>query len=134
MENLIAKYTSTFESTSPNTNTSPDAKVVLFTGSTGNLGSHILALLLKDERVRKIYAFNRSAATPGRTLAERHSDIFSQRGLDARLLTSSKLVLLEGQLAEKEDLGLEAPLYDEVHIYLYFVVLLTHFSSRSEIP
>ncbi|KAJ7892397.1 putative aminoadipate reductase [Mycena leptocephala] len=114
MENLIAKYTSTFESTSPNTNTSPDAKVVLFTGSTGNLGSHILASLLKDERVRKIYAFNRSAATPGRTLAERHSDIFSQRGLDARLLTSSKLVLLEGQLAEKEDLGLEAPLYDEI--------------------
>jgi hypothetical protein len=33
--------------------------VILITGSTGGLGSHILATLLKDERVTKVYALNR---------------------------------------------------------------------------
>ncbi|KAJ7832640.1 hypothetical protein B0H14DRAFT_3463252 [Mycena olivaceomarginata] len=121
MENLITKYTSNFESTLPNTNISPDAAVVLLTGSTGNLGSHILVSLSKDERVRKIYIFNRSSVTPGCTLTERHSDIFSERGL---------VVLLQGQLAEREDLGLEAPLYDEVHIYPYFVTVFATFGPH----
>jgi nucleoside-diphosphate-sugar epimerase len=38
---------------------SASRSVILITGSTGGLGSHILVTLLRDERVTKVYALNR---------------------------------------------------------------------------
>jgi hypothetical protein len=37
----------------------PKRITVLLTGSTGHLGTHVLLRLLQDERVARIYAFNR---------------------------------------------------------------------------
>jgi hypothetical protein len=56
--------------------TRPDAQVVLLTGSTGGLGSNLLAALLADDRVAKIYALNRPAATSS---TSRHEGVFRDR-------------------------------------------------------
>jgi hypothetical protein len=110
VETLIAKYTWSRIAGRETTPDSGESNVVLLTGSTGNLGSQILASLLKDDRVVKIYGFNR---TSKRRLVDRHTDIFVKRGLDTALLSSPKLVFVEGQSA-KENLGLPLDRYEEV--------------------
>ncbi|KAJ6617577.1 putative aminoadipate reductase [Mycena sp. CBHHK59/15] len=86
--------------------------VVLLTGSTGSLGSQILASLLSDSRVVKVYTCNRPSSSSS-TLAQRHSNVFKERGLDTALLDSSKLILVEGQ-TDQADLGLKSDLYNEM--------------------
>ncbi|KAJ7673364.1 hypothetical protein B0H17DRAFT_1083222 [Mycena rosella] len=103
MDRLIAKYSPSIGRTQATAATAGPA-VVLLTGSTGNLGSRILASLLKDDRALKIYAFNRSSA--GRTMSDRHLDIFNEMGLDKLLLASPKLVFIEGQV-DQTNLGLK---------------------------
>jgi hypothetical protein len=49
---------------------------VVLTGSTGGLGSHLLAGLLTDDRVTKVYALNRPSQTPS---MERHEGVFRDR-------------------------------------------------------
>ncbi|KAG6843342.1 hypothetical protein H0H93_001329, partial [Arthromyces matolae] len=71
VEAMIEKYSSGLDRPSslqgPST---PGDKVVLLTGSTGNLGSQILADLLLDSTVHRVYALNRdSDSTP---ILERH--------------------------------------------------------------
>ncbi|KAJ7776525.1 putative aminoadipate reductase [Mycena maculata] len=119
IENLIAKYGSGLASTGTQKPHATEAVVVLLTGSTGSLGSQILASLLKDDRVSKIYAFNRPSAS--RTLVERHLDIFNERGLDPLLLASPKLVFVEGQ-ANQDNLGLTSALYEEIRNLVTMII------------
>ena len=56
--------------------------VVLITGTTGGFGCDTLEHLLRDERVGKVYAFNRHT--------ERQHERFKERGLDETLLASPK--------------------------------------------
>ncbi|KAF7296637.1 Aminoadipate reductase [Mycena chlorophos] len=111
VEAMIAKYSQGFNSAQLATSPSrPCGSVVLLTGSTGGLGSHILELLLRLSSVDRVYAFNR----PGRfSVAERQSAAFREHALDAELLKSSKLVYLEGD-SGRADLGLSAEMYDEL--------------------
>ncbi|KAI0314888.1 hypothetical protein OF83DRAFT_1165029 [Amylostereum chailletii] len=74
----------------------PDGDVFLVTGTTGTLGSRLLACLLKSKSVARIYAVNRPS---GSGALERHEAAFAKGGLDLALLASSKLVLVEGNLA-----------------------------------
>ncbi|KAJ6492294.1 putative aminoadipate reductase [Mycena sanguinolenta] len=111
MDALITKYTPGLESTAKVAANIAEPAVILLTGSTGGLGSHMLELLLEDQRVKTIYAFNRPSTT--RTLAERHLDMFKERGLDTALLDSPKLVLVEGRAGER-NLGLDSELYEEI--------------------
>ena len=90
--------------------------VVLLTGSTGGLGSHLLELLLRDDGVQKVYAFNRPAKTSA-TIFERHQNTFADRGLDITLLRSEKLVFVESETALPK-LGLKDSLFEEV-TYLF---------------
>ena len=83
--------------------------VVLLTGSTGNVGSHVLAALLAEPRVARVYALNRSAG--------RHADVFHARGLPGALLGGGKLVELRGDVTA-ERLGLDAGVFDEVRVRL----------------
>ncbi|KAG6878153.1 hypothetical protein C0993_011571 [Termitomyces sp. T159_Od127] len=109
MEAMIAKYSSGFESPllgAPQSSVVSPA-VVLLTGSTGHLGSQILAMLLKDPRVGRIYTYNRPSNT--KTLFQRHLDKFEEVGLDIELLNSEKLVLISGDAAEIK-LGLDQDL------------------------
>ncbi|KXN91379.1 Long-chain-fatty-acid--CoA ligase [Leucoagaricus sp. SymC.cos] len=110
--------TSTELVTSPNHCSAIDAMIelysdglapsVLLTGSTGHLGSRILARLLTDPAISRVYAFNR----PGtRSIEERQADQFNSNGLDVDVLKSSKLRFV-GDLSGKH-LGISEDLYDE---------------------
>lgn len=86
--------------------------VVLITGSTGHLGAHVLQLLLRDPRVKRVYTLNRVSPL-GRTIISRHLDRFRDLGLNEQLLRSATLVHIEADAAA-ERLGLDSALYEEV--------------------
>ncbi|GLB33171.1 putative acetyl-CoA synthetase-like protein [Lyophyllum shimeji] len=114
IEELIKKYSAGFESSSENT-LCPRASLatVLLTGSTGNLGSEILVKLLEDDRVDKVYAFNRPSKPASLAIRERHLERFKDKGFDPALLDSEKLVFLSGDAAEP-DLGLDRGQYSQL--------------------
>jgi hypothetical protein len=106
VERMIAKYSEGLEAA-----TNPDGKtVILLTGSTGGLGSHILEILLRLSSVERVYAFNRRGKRP---VSERQREAFLDRALDVTLLSTDKLVFLEGDTA-KEDLGLPPHIFTAV--------------------
>ncbi|KAL4077419.1 putative nonribosomal peptide synthetase, partial [Scleroderma citrinum] len=88
-----------------------EGHTILVTGSTGGLGSYMLASLLGRKEVIRIYALNRRSKTT--TAAERQRSTFEGRGLDTGLLESDKLVYVEGDTS-KEQLGLNQRLYEEI--------------------
>lgn len=89
------------------------AVAVLLTGSTGNLGSHILASLLQSSDVATVYTVDR-----GSSPLERLKSSFEDRGLSVSLLQSKKLVALGGDLS-KSDLGLEKKVLEQVSTTLF---------------
>ncbi|KAG6819125.1 hypothetical protein H0H93_015121 [Arthromyces matolae] len=84
--------------------------VVLLTGSTGNLGSEILVNLLKDDRVERVYTFNRPSKR-GDPIEERQMKAFNKRRLDTNLLRSEKLSYVLGD-ATQQDLGIASDQYN----------------------
>ncbi|KAJ7865231.1 putative aminoadipate reductase [Mycena leptocephala] len=103
VEEMIAKYSQGFKDAVVHERSDTSGGiVVLLTGSTGGLGSHILEILLGLASVERVYAFNRRGRTP---VSERQTEAFVDRALDVQLLSSDKLVYLEGD-ASKQDLGL----------------------------
>ncbi|KAF7321145.1 General substrate transporter [Mycena chlorophos] len=121
VDSLIAKYSSDFAAAmSAIPRAGGSKEVVLVTGTTGNLGSELLASLLHDDRVEKVYAFNRPGGDT--SASERQRLRFVQRGLDEKLLESSKLAFVDGTL-DKESLGLEAKRYAELR---HSVTLIIH--------
>jgi len=108
MEALVHRYTATLPS-------GPRfvKETVLLTGSTGALGSQLLAQMLADERVERVWAVNRPST--GATSLDRQRESFLDKGLDMDLLekVGSKLVFVEAELS-KEGLGLDKHLYREV--------------------
>ncbi|KAJ7855599.1 hypothetical protein B0H14DRAFT_3645801 [Mycena olivaceomarginata] len=94
MEEMVAKYSEGFEEVvNFHGKKRSTGAVVLLTGSTGGLGSHILDLLLSLPSVERVYAFNRRGRI---AVSERQSEAFVDRDLDLQLLSSDKLVYLEG--------------------------------------
>lgn len=85
---------------------------VLITGTTGGLGSHLLAVLLESDRVERVWAVNRKSVGG---IAERQKAAFEDKMLDSGLLGSPKLIMLEGELGDKM-LGLEKNAYQEVSV------------------
>lgn len=85
--------------------------VVLMTGSTGNIGSHILASALSNRRISRIYTLHRKNATL--TPHECLLDAFRKRGLPVGLLDDSRLVCTVGDVVHPT-LGLESTQYSEV--------------------
>ncbi|KAF7347151.1 Acetyl-CoA synthetase-like protein [Mycena venus] len=103
VEAMIAKYSEGFKPTDLRKRVvSFGETVVLLTGSTGGLGSHILEILLALSSVERVYAFNRRGRSP---VPERQNEAFIGHALNMDLLSSKKLVYLEGDTA-REDLGL----------------------------
>lgn len=122
IEDMIEKYSSGFgdkvsyvgASSSRRTNgTFSNGHVVLLTGSTGGLGSYLLASLLNNKDVTVVYAFNRPSKTG--TIKQRQRAAFEDRGLETALLESEKLVYVEGDTAQ-QTLGLTSQLYEEVKV------------------
>jgi hypothetical protein len=90
--------------------TEPRFPTVLLTGSTGHLGCHLLAGVVKDDNIKLVYAFNRPADID---IKERHRVAFQNAGLDVELLESSKINFVQGDLA-RLDFGVAKELYREV--------------------
>ncbi|KAF8514478.1 hypothetical protein JB92DRAFT_2789445 [Gautieria morchelliformis] len=96
---LVAKYTHDWPKHQPADDaTNPTDETILLTGSTGGLGSQILAQLVAMPSVSRIFAFNRPARKSSR---ERHSEAFLDRGNDVTLLDSEKIVYVEGDTSVK---------------------------------
>lgn len=98
--------------------------VVLVTGTTGSLGCHLLETLVSAQDVGRIYALNR-AAKDNMPLRERQALGLIERGIDTKILDSSKVVLLEGDLT-KPDWGLHTETFLEVST---FAVESDHFQK-----
>ncbi|KAJ7865170.1 putative aminoadipate reductase [Mycena olivaceomarginata] len=106
VEDMITKYSAGFDATGLHEKSaaSSNGTVVLLTGSTGGLGSHVLEILLSLPSVDRVYAFNRKSRVP---VSERQREAFVDRALEVTLLTSEKLVYLEGDTSKTD---LELPL------------------------
>jgi hypothetical protein len=92
----------------------PDKQVVLVTGTTGNLGAHLLAGLLQHDAVAKVYALNRPARESNAlSILDRHKNQFADKELDVGLLASEKLTFIEADAASPR-LGLPEATYFEV--------------------
>lgn len=75
---------------------------------------NILAQLLNDVRIRRIYAVSRKPK--GISLMEKIMVAFATAGLDETALKSSKVVLLSADLA-LPDLGIEPGILEEVSAF-----------------
>ena len=118
MQDMLDKYSSSFPrhvatAGPPTTNT------VLVTGTTGSLGTALLAALAEDFNVHRIYAVNRKG---GMSLPERQCQILGQRGYDAsHVLSSGKVVFVETNM-DADGFGLSSELYEEVRRSSIFVL------------
>ncbi|KAI0772397.1 acetyl-CoA synthetase-like protein [Trametes elegans] len=88
-------------------------ETVLATGTTGRLGSHLLAQLLARGDVAKVYALNREASGSAQALEARQKEAFKQWGLDLGLLTPSRVTFHAVDLAMPQ-FGLSKEAYDEI--------------------
>ena len=111
LERMVKKYSIGFDPDAkrPTGSLLPDA-IVLITGTTGSLGSYFLAQLLADDRVSHVYAFNRPSES---SIVERQMAGFKARELDVSLLSSPKLVYVEGDAASGQ-LGLAKEMYEKI--------------------
>ncbi|GJJ09060.1 putative secondary metabolism biosyntheticenzyme [Clathrus columnatus] len=93
LETLVIRYTQSFLTHKPEKEMSKD-EVIFLTGSTGGLGSQMLAQLIVVPTVTRVYAFN----TPNKNQSshERHVESFTDRGNNLSLLESTKVIFVEG--------------------------------------
>lgn len=108
---MVSKYTLNLSRHVPSV-PSPSSHTILITGTTGVLGASILVQLLQRDDIERVYALNRSSATQGSVL-ERQKQIFKEIGVDASLLVSKKLVLLEADIS-LDGLGLSTEVLAQV--------------------
>ncbi|KAI0364205.1 acetyl-CoA synthetase-like protein [Pilatotrama ljubarskyi] len=83
--------------------------VVLITGTTGGFGCDALEHLLREEKVERVYAFNRK----GSKAMERQRAQFRARGLDESLLDTPKFKMVEAVLHEP-GFGVDPVLLDDI--------------------
>lgn len=85
---------------------------IVVTGTTGSLGSHVLAHLLGGSGFKRIYALVRRDSH-GLGARERQTSTFEYRGLDTSLLESPRLRIVECAL-DQPLLGMSKDSYEEV--------------------
>ena len=109
IEEMIAKYTKDLPVVKGKRHIDPaDGLVVVLTGSTGGLGSHLLADLVKNEGIKKVYTFDRSE-----NVQDKQKIAFEDRSLPTNLLKSEKLHSLTVN-ASRNDFGLASETLEEV--------------------
>ena len=119
---MMAQYSKEF---APHIGTDPPPPhdVLLVTGTTGTIGSNVLAQLVADPKVEKVYGLNRESPIP---LDTRQRIALSERGLDPSVVDSPKLVLLEGMVSQPR-LGLPDELYEELRTSITHVIHIGKF-------
>lgn len=121
IEFMISKYSSGLNNSVVQGTKHDSSAVILITGSTGNLGAQFLELALRDERVKRVYALNRPLAS--QSMLQRHTTRFEDKALDVSLLSSTKLVFIEGD-ASQDNVGLSPDTYREVCFIAKFTYCL----------
>ncbi|KAF8878947.1 putative aminoadipate reductase [Infundibulicybe gibba] len=119
VEAMIEKYSLGLNKRLANTTTQRANHVVLLTGTTGNLGSQLLASLLRDDRVDRVYALNRPSKS--HAMLDRHALRFEDKALDLKLLASGKLIFVEGDASQRL-LGLSESIYEELRNSVTIVI------------
>lgn len=107
---LLEKYSASIPKAPSATKIPSTSVVVLLTGSTGNVGSHVLASLLSEPRISKVYTLNRRAAR-----TDRQKVAFEERGISVDLLSHTKLTQLFGDVA-LPNFGVDDHMYREVGV------------------
>ena len=97
----------------------PENKIVVITGSTGNLGSNILYTLAIDPKVSLIYCLNRKSATDSDPM-NRQDKAFRKAGICFPIYAWSKIQLVEVEL-QKPDFGLESKTYHSLKQASYII-------------
>ena len=123
IERMIKKYSSGLQGNILRdlaTRDGNEGHVILITGSTGGLGSYLLASLLNRKDVIRIYALNRRSKTT--TTEQRQRSGFEDRGMDISLLASQRLVYVDGDTSQ-EQLGLDRSLYEEVKPSSWYILV-----------
>ncbi|KAF7340995.1 Acetyl-CoA synthetase-like protein [Mycena sanguinolenta] len=122
VEKMIEKYSVGFEAPMNCPEkiqvSSSDGAVVLLTGSTGGLGSHILEILLALPSIDRVYACNRKGKM---SVLERQKEAFVDKALDVALLSSDKLVCLECDTV-KENLGLPIDVWTAIRDTITIII------------
>ncbi|KAI0369579.1 acetyl-CoA synthetase-like protein [Pilatotrama ljubarskyi] len=121
MQDLVRKYTAKWPTPRWSSTTSGDAKAapakqlqaVLTTGTTGRLGSHLLAQLLQKPEVERVYALNREPTGDPSKLEARQREAFKTWGLDEDLLSSAKVSFHPADLT-KSSFGLNERTFTEM--------------------
>ena len=108
---MAEKYSQSFPAHHPSGAT-PKDEVVLVTGTTGCLGSALLAQLVAAKDISHVFAINRKSAS-GASLAARQKSALQRQGLDTSSVSSSKVTLLEADLS-KPNFGLPSDVYELV--------------------
>lgn len=119
MNIMVARYSKDFPPHVPSA-PQPSKDTILLTGSTGALGSNILALLIASPSVARIYAFNRKSRS-SIPLLDRQKSALLERGLDPSLAASKKVVLVEGDVT-KQDLGISTELLSEIRVSITHII------------
>ncbi|KAJ7628955.1 acyl transferase domain-containing protein [Roridomyces roridus] len=83
-------------------------QTVLLTGTTGAVGCHLLAHLIANDGVQKVYALIR-----GDSISDRQADALSKEGLPPSLVHSEKLVLLAADF-RRDDLGIPTEIQSSI--------------------
>jgi hypothetical protein len=117
MQAMVDKYSKKFPAhTSSSTFTGLGGDVVLVTGTTGALGCYLLAKLVDDSAVSRIYAINRVRRKGQGSLVNAQKSALIDRGLDSEaILVSKKLHLLEADVTLPR-FALPEDVYDEVSL------------------
>ncbi|KAI0350525.1 acetyl-CoA synthetase-like protein [Trametes cingulata] len=120
MQELVRKYgtkwpTPEWASTRDRDSNAPagNSETVLITGTTGRLGSHLLAQLLKKPEVARVYVLNREPTGDPAKLGERQRDAFKTWHLDEDLLSSTRVSFHPADLTEGR-FGLEERTFVEM--------------------
>lgn len=125
MKALVEKYSAKWPSprweTSATTPTT--GEMVLVTGSTGRVGSHLLAQLVQKPEVTHVYALNREPTGEAAKLEARQREALRTWGLDPALLDRGKVTFLPADLA-KPSFGLDEKIYGEVRARYSYALLV----------
>lgn len=105
MEAMIKKY-STFQKHVSGSSPAPEGHIVVLTGSTGSLGTHILALLLTRPDVHNVYCLVR-----GENPQERVLEALRQRNLS---IPDTKFPVALTSDLSKKDLGLSPDMFNKL--------------------
>ncbi|KAF8968163.1 hypothetical protein BDZ97DRAFT_1655638 [Flammula alnicola] len=115
MKDMVGKYSKDFPVHRPSASPSLDSPTtVLLTGTTGGLGCFILASLLSDPNLKRIYCLNRPSRDGQANLVERQRAALIDKEIsNSEIFESGRVVLLEGRLEEK-GWGLDDAVYKEI--------------------